>query len=123
VLITGENAPQRPGGADPAFEFAAVDAPAADGQYGRPGGSIFESELSATSKARSRMQDRPRRPFRNGDGGTLFLDEIANISQALQGKLLRTLETGEFERVGSSKSRRVDVRVSRHQRRSARRGG
>jgi len=49
--------------------------------------------------------------FEMADGGTLFLDEIANISQALQGKLLRTLETGEFERVGSSKSRRVDVRV------------
>jgi DNA-binding NtrC family response regulator len=45
------------------------------------------------------------------DGGTLFLDEIANISQGLQAKLLRTLETGEFERVGSSKTRRVDVRV------------
>src|SRR5205823_8842202 len=41
----------------------------------------------------------------------LFLDEIANISQGLQAKLLRTLETGEFERVGSSKTRRVDVRV------------
>jgi DNA-binding NtrC family response regulator len=45
------------------------------------------------------------------DGGTLFLDEIANISQGLQSKLLRTIETGEFERVGSSKTRRVDVRV------------
>ena len=46
------------------------------------------------------------------DGGTLFLDEIANISQGLQAKLLRTIETGEFERVGSSKTRRVDVRCS-----------
>src|SRR5436190_4325065 len=45
------------------------------------------------------------------DGGTLFLDEIANISSGLQSKLLRTLETGDFERVGSSKTRRVDVRV------------
>jgi len=49
--------------------------------------------------------------FEMADGGTLFLDEIANISQGLQSKLLRTLETGEFERVGSSKTRRVDVRV------------
>src|SRR5262249_9075266 len=49
--------------------------------------------------------------FEMADGGTLFLDEIANISQALQAKLLRTLETGEFERVESSKTRRVDVRV------------
>jgi DNA-binding NtrC family response regulator len=45
------------------------------------------------------------------DGGTLFLDEIANVSLPLQAKLLRSLETGEFERVGSSKNRRVDVRV------------
>jgi DNA-binding NtrC family response regulator len=49
--------------------------------------------------------------FEMADGGTLFLDEIANISQALQAKLLRTIEAGEFERVGSSKTRRVDVRV------------
>src|SRR5262249_51926818 len=45
------------------------------------------------------------------DSGTLFLDEIANISRNLQSKLLRTIETGEFERVGSSKTRRVDVRI------------
>jgi DNA-binding NtrC family response regulator len=49
--------------------------------------------------------------FEMADGGTLFLDDIADISQGLQSKLLRTLETGEFERVGSSKTRRVDVRV------------
>jgi DNA-binding NtrC family response regulator len=45
------------------------------------------------------------------DGGTLFLDEIANVPMKLQPKLLRVLETGEFERVGSSKTRRSDVRV------------
>jgi DNA-binding NtrC family response regulator len=45
------------------------------------------------------------------DGGTLFLDEIANISLNLQTKLLRVLETGEYERVGSSKTRSVDVRI------------
>mgnify|MGYP001220109135 FL=1 len=44
-------------------------------------------------------------------GGTLFLDEIANITPGQQAKLLRVLSTGELERVGSSKSRRVDVRV------------
>ena len=49
--------------------------------------------------------------FEMADGGTLFLDEIANISPNLQAKLLRVLETGEFERVGSSKTRQVDVRV------------
>ena len=49
--------------------------------------------------------------FELADGGTLFLDEIANISLNQQAKLLRVLETGEFERVGSSRTRRVDVRV------------
>src|SRR6185295_14469154 len=45
------------------------------------------------------------------DGSTLFLDEIANVPLNKQPKLLRVLETGEFERVGSSKTRRVNVRV------------
>jgi DNA-binding NtrC family response regulator len=45
------------------------------------------------------------------EGGTLFLDEIANVPLAQQAKLLRVLETGEIERVGASKTRRVDVRV------------
>ena len=43
--------------------------------------------------------------------GTLFLDEIANISLQQQAKLLRVLETGEIQRVGSSKIRKVDVRI------------
>ena len=73
---------------------------------------IFESELFGHVKGAftDAKADRVGR-FEMADGGTLFLDEIANISPALQGKLLRTLETGEFERVGSSKTRRVDVRV------------
>ena len=45
------------------------------------------------------------------DGGTMFLDEIANVPLNQQAKLLRVLETGELERVGSSKTRRVDVRI------------
>ena len=49
--------------------------------------------------------------FELADGGTLFLDEIANVPLTLQPKLLRVLETGEFERVGSSTTRKVDVRV------------
>jgi transcriptional regulator with PAS, ATPase and Fis domain len=48
--------------------------------------------------------------FELADGGTLFLDEIANVPLGLQAKLLRVLETGEFERVGSSKTRQVNVR-------------
>jgi DNA-binding NtrC family response regulator len=73
---------------------------------------VFESELFGHVKGAftDAKTDRVGR-FEMADGGTLFLDEIANISQGLQSKLLRTLETGDFERVGSSKTRRVDVRV------------
>jgi DNA-binding NtrC family response regulator len=49
--------------------------------------------------------------FELADGGTLFLDEIANVPMGLQPKLLRVLETGDFERVGSSRTRKVDVRI------------
>ena len=73
---------------------------------------VFESELfghvrGAFTDARA---DRVGR-FELADRGTLFLDEIANVPLNLQAKLLRVLETGEFERVGSSKTRRVNTRV------------
>lgn len=73
---------------------------------------IFESELfghvkGAFTDARA---DRVGR-FELADGSTLFLDEIANVPLNLQAKLLRILETGELERVGSSHTRRVNVRV------------
>ena len=73
---------------------------------------IFESELfghvnGAFTDART---DRIGR-FELAHGGTLFLDEIANIPLSQQAKLLRVLESGEMERVGSSQTRRVDVRI------------
>ena len=73
---------------------------------------VFESELFGHVKGAftDAKADRVGR-FEMADSGTLFLDEIANISSNLQSKLLRTIETGEFERVGSSKSRKVDVRI------------
>jgi DNA-binding NtrC family response regulator len=73
---------------------------------------VFESELFGHVKGAftDAKVDRVGR-FEMADGGTLFLDEIANVSMGLQAKLLRTLESGEFERVGSSKTRRVDVRL------------
>ena len=49
--------------------------------------------------------------FEKANGGTLFLDEIGNLSAAGQMKLLRVLQTGEFERLGSSQTHKVDVRV------------
>src|SRR6059036_1489910 len=74
--------------------------------------SLFESELFGHVKGAftDAKVDRVGR-FELADGGTLFLDEIANVPLNLQAKLLRVLETGEFERVGSSKTRRVNVRI------------
>jgi len=78
---------------------------------GLPEGT-FESEIfghvkGAFTDART---DRVGR-FELANGGTLFLDEIANVPLRQQAKLLRVLETGELERVGSSQTRRVDVRI------------
>ena len=78
---------------------------------GLPEGT-FESEIfghvkGAFTDART---DRIGR-FELANGGTLFLDEIANVPLRQQAKLLRVLETGELERVGSSQTRRVDVRI------------
>jgi DNA-binding NtrC family response regulator len=73
---------------------------------------VFESELFGHVRGAftDAKLDRVGR-FELAEGGTLFLDEIANISPSLQAKLLRVLETGEMERVGSSKTRHVNVRI------------
>ena len=73
---------------------------------------VFESEMFGHTKGAftDAKTDRIGR-FELADAGTLFLDEVANLSLAQQAKLLRVLQTGELERVGSSKTRRVDVRV------------
>src|SRR5262250_1981021 len=73
---------------------------------------VFESELFGHVKGAftDAKSDRVGR-FELADGGTLFLDEIANVTLNLQAKLLRVIETGEFERVGSSRTRKVNVRI------------
>ena len=73
---------------------------------------VFESELfghvkGAFTDART---DRIGR-FELADGGTIFLDEIGNVPIRQQAKLLRVLESGEIERLGSSRTRQIDVRV------------
>jgi DNA-binding NtrC family response regulator len=113
VLITGENGTGK--------GVVAQALHAGSGRAGRAmvtvnaGGlpeGVFESELFGHVKGAytDAKADRVGR-FELADGGTLFLDEIANVAPSQQIKLLRVLETGEFERVGSSKTRRVDVRL------------
>ena len=113
VLITGEHGTGK--------EVVALTLHAMSSRSSRPmitvntGGlpeGTFESELfghvkGAFTDARS---DRVGR-FELADHGTLFLDEIANVPLKQQAKLLRVLETGEMERVGSSKTHKADVRV------------
>jgi DNA-binding NtrC family response regulator len=73
---------------------------------------IFESELFGHVKGAftDAKTDRAGR-FELADESSLFMDEIANVPLNLQAKLLRMLETGEFERVGSSKTLRANVRI------------
>jgi DNA-binding NtrC family response regulator len=113
VLITGEHGTGK--------ELVAQTIHAVSNRAPRPmiavnvGGlaeGVFESEMfghvrGAFTDAKT---DRTGR-FELADGGTLFLDEIANIPPNQQAKLLRILQTGELERLGSSRSRQVDVRV------------
>jgi DNA-binding NtrC family response regulator len=74
--------------------------------------SLFESELFGHVKGAYTDAKTDRIGcFELADGGTLFLDEIANVPVKQQAKLLRVLESGELQRVGSSKTRKVDVRV------------
>ncbi|MEE8042494.1 MAG: sigma-54 dependent transcriptional regulator, partial [Pseudomonadales bacterium] len=74
--------------------------------------TLFESEMFGHIKGAftDAREDRLGR-FEIADGGTLFLDEVGNIALAQQAKLLRVLESSEFERLGSSRTQRCDVRI------------
>ena len=73
---------------------------------------LFESEFFGHVKGAftTAVRDRPGR-FELADKGTIFLDEVGEIPQQLQSKLLRVVQEGEFQRVGESRTRRVDVRI------------
>ncbi len=113
ILITGEHGTGKEVVAQTLHALSArASRPMVTVNAGGLSEGIFESELfghvkGAFTDART---DRVGR-FELAEGSTLFLDEIANVPLNLQAKLLRVLETGELERVGSSSTRRVDVRV------------
>ena len=74
--------------------------------------SLIESELFGYEKgAFTGAEERRRGRFESADGGTLFLDEIGNIPMEVQEKILRVVEYGSLERVGSSERVDVDVRI------------
>jgi DNA-binding NtrC family response regulator len=113
VLITGENGTGKGTIAQSLHAVSSrANKPLVTVNAGGLSEGIFESELFGHVKGAftDAKTDRVGR-FELADGGTLFLDEIANVPLNLQAKLLRVLETGEFERVGSSRTRRVDVRI------------
>lgn len=113
VLITGENGTGK-GVVAQALHAASErsNRPMVTVNAGGLSEGLFESELFGHVKGAftDAKADRVGR-FELADGGTLFLDEIANVPLNLQAKLLRVLETGEFERVGSSRTRKANVRM------------
>ncbi|MCR6657678.1 MAG: sigma-54 dependent transcriptional regulator [Opitutus sp.] len=113
VLITGENGTGK-GVVAQALHAVSIraDKPFISVNMGGLPEGVFESELfghvrGAFTDAKS---DRAGR-FELADGGSLFMDEIGNIPMSQQAKLLRTIETGDFERVGSSRTYHASVRL------------
>src|SRR6202521_3798752 len=113
VLITGEPGTGKEVVAKTLFAISPRSAkPMVTVNAGGLAEGVFESELFGHVKGAftDAKMDRVGR-FELANGGTLFLDEIAYVPMNLQTKLLRVLEIGEMERVGSSKTKKVDVRV------------
>ena len=113
ILITGPNG----SGKEKIAQVVQANSRCADGPFiktniGALPGTLMESELfGAEAGSYTGIEKRPVGRFERADGGTLFLDEIGNLPHEGQVKLLRVLETGEFERLGGNKVIKVDVRV------------
>ncbi|MFZ6677673.1 sigma-54-dependent transcriptional regulator [Undibacterium sp. Tian12W] len=113
VLITGPNG----AGKERIAEIIQANSSVKDGPFvvlncGALPAELIEAELfGAEAGAYTGASKAREGKFEAADGGTLFLDEIGNLPLAGQMKLLRVLETGRFERLGSNKERQVKVRV------------
>jgi DNA-binding NtrC family response regulator len=113
VLITGPNG----AGKEKIAEIIQANSAVRDGPFitlncGALPSDLIEAELFGAEIGAYTGATRAREgKFESADGGTLFLDEIGNLSPNGQMKLLRVLETGRFERLGSNKERQVCVRV------------
>jgi DNA-binding NtrC family response regulator len=113
VLLTGENGTGKGRVADLLHKLSArADKPFVTVNMGSISESLFESEMFGHERG-SFTDAREARigRFELADGGTLFLDEIGNLPESQQAKLLRVLESGEFERIGATRTQKVDVRV------------
>ncbi len=113
VLISGEHGTGKEVAAQMLHRASArADGPIVPVNLGGLAESLFESEMFGHVKGAFTGADAERMGrFELADGGTLFLDEIANISLAQQARLLRVIETGIVERVGSPRQRKVDARI------------
>jgi DNA-binding NtrC family response regulator len=113
VLITGENGAGKEGIAQVLHANSSrKHQPLIKVNMGALPADLMEAELfGAEAGAYSGATKTRIGRFEAADGGTLFLDEIGNLSLSGQMKLLRVLQTGEFERLGSSQTRKVDVRI------------
>src|SRR5262245_35107777 len=113
VLITGPNG----AGKEKIAEIVQANSAVPDGPFitlncGALPSELLEAELfGAEIGAFTGAGRRSEGKFESADGGTVFLDEIGNLSANGQMKLLRVLETGRFERLGSNRERQVKVRV------------
>jgi len=113
VLITGANGSGKERIADYIHQNSPRNAnPFIKVNMGALASELMEAELFGAEKGAYTGATAMRKGrFEAANGGTLFLDEIGNLSLAGQMKLLRVLQTGQFERVGSSETITVDVRV------------